>query len=217
MRVFALVVALLLALGALSVSWGASVPPVPFKAGATWVYRYTQAAKEQTDTGTLTVVYRGVTEYRGGSHHYFESHSSLAPGIVERDYLIWNGRHFRQAATVLHRGSEVLEIVFDKPYSFAGVTERLDGSTQIFENGTFRAQGSWSIDVTSQGNGKITVPAGRFTVTKWRGTLTIGSLQQSYTVATVGLLEIWAEIDVFVDGTELHKAKLELQQGPVPR
>lgn len=211
------IVALLLVIGTASASWGATPAPFPYAPGTTWAYRHTQTAKEQTDVGTFTVAYRGLATYRGASHHYFESFSSLVPGLVERDYFIWTGRYFRQAATAIYKDGNILEIIFDKPYALTGAQERLSGTTQIFENGAFKAQGKWSIAVVPLGSGKATVPAGTYAVEVWRGQLAIGALQQRYAVATVGPLEVWAEIDVVVDKTQLHKVKFELQQGPVPK
>lgn len=210
-------VTLSLAIGTLSASWGATPAPMPYVPGTTWAYRHTQTAKEQTDAGTFTVVYRGLATYRGASFHHFESYSSLVPGLVERDYAIWTGRYFRQAATAIYKDGNILEIIFDKPYAFTGAQERLSGATQVFENGAFKAQGKWSITVVAQGSGKATVPAGSYSVEVWRGALAIGAVQQSYAVATVGPLEVLAEIDVIVNGTQLHRVRFELQQGPVPK
>lgn len=193
-------------------------PVMPFKEGDTWVYRVTQTAGAQPGTSTLTVTYRGLTDYRGVASHYTDAYSSSSPGAVERDILTWTGRYFRQGATILYENSQrVLEIVFDRPYAFSGVQEELSGTTEIYERGQFTGRGLWAIEVVWQGSSRVTVPAGTFTAEKWMGSLRIGRLGQDYTVYTVGALEIRADVDVRRDGELTDRMRLELEKGPVPK
>lgn len=195
-----------------------SAPAVPFRPGDTWIYRVTETAGAGLGTSTITVSYRGQGDYRGAPYYYADSYSSSSPGVVERDILTWTGQFFRQRATILYENSQqVLEIVFDQPFAFSGVHEKLSGTTEIFERGQFTGRGLWAIDVVLQGTSKVTVPAGTFIAQKWKGTLKIGRLGKDYTVYTVGALEIRADIDVRRDGELMDKMRLELETGPIPK
>lgn len=193
-------------------------PAVPLKVGDTWIYRTTRTAGGVTETGTLTVIYRGKGEYRGSVHHYTDSYSSFTPGAVERDILIWAGRYFRQRATILFENSQqVLEIVFNRPYAFSGVEEEISGATEIYERGYFTGRGLWTIEVLWQGTGKVAVPAGTFTAERWKGRLQIGRVEQDYTVYTVGPIEIRADVDVRRDCEFMHTIRFQLEKGPTYR
>lgn len=193
-------------------------PAAPYKPGDTWVYHDTRTAGERTETGTLTVVYRGQGQYRAGTYHYEDSYSSFTPGAVERDVLVWTGRYFRVRATVLHENSQaVLEIVFDRPYALSGVHEELAGIAELYERGSYAGKDLWAIDVVWQGTAKVTVPAGSFTAEKWTGLLRIGRLTHAYTVYTVGPQAISAEIDWRRDDEPMHTTRLELLKGPIYR
>jgi hypothetical protein len=110
---------------------------VPFKVGDNWVYRHvvTDASGGNPQSGTLTVVYRGKVAYRGQSYHYLDSSTTLIADLVERDYVVWSGGVFRQAATTILQGAQTLEIVFDKTSAFTGRNETVSGFAQIYENG----------------------------------------------------------------------------------
>lgn len=195
-----------------------ALPSVPFKAGDAWVYRVTHAAGSQQGISRMTVIYRGLREYRGAFHHYSDSYSSSSSGIVERDILSWTGLYFRQRATIMYENSQqVLEIVFDQPYAFSGIPEELSGTAEIYERRQLVGRGLWAIGVVWDGTIKVTVPAGAFAAEKWKGTLRIGRLEKDYTVYTVGPLEIKADIDVRRDGELVDRMHLDLEKGPVPK
>jgi hypothetical protein len=204
--------------GGPSIQGAPPVPPVPFKAGDTWVYRVTQTAGSRLGTNTLTMRYLGKRDYRGTLYHFSDSHSSSSPGVVERDILTWSGLYFRQRATILYENSQqTLEIVFDRPYAFSGIPEELSGTIEIYERSQYAGKGSWAIEVVWGGTVKVTVPAGTFTAEKWKGTLRIGRLKKDYTVYTVGPLEIKTDIDVLKGGELMDRTRTELVKGPIPK
>jgi hypothetical protein len=194
-----------------------AAPVVPFKPGTTWIYRSTKTpAQGRATAETLTVAYKGQTTYRGKTYHEFESRSSTSR-VVERSIQVWAGGHFRQAAMVRVDGRKTTETVFDKPYPISGATQTAAGSSQIYENGAPLSRGAWSIAVSRDGSGKVTVPAGTFTADKWNGTLVLGDVKHVYVVYGVGPLEVRSDFDIFMKGQFNSRLVRELQQGSVPK
>ena len=208
-------ITLLLGTGSPQAGAGALTPPPAFKAGVAWVYRHTSTEDGQTKTGTSTMVYKGLATYRGASYHLVEFTLTLAPGSVERQFLVWDRGYFRQAAVVLTDGSEVVEIVFDRPVALGGVQETRNGGAEIYQNGALQGTAPWSSAVLNKGTARITVPAGSFSATRWEGTYTLGQIRQTFTVYMVGAQEVRADIEVFVGGTLSEKERFELLRGPV--
>lgn len=212
-----IVFALTLILAFLTVGLVSAAPAVPFKSGTTWVFQMNKmTAQGQSTVETLTVVYRGETKYRDRTYHLMETKSSLSR-VVERDYLVWNGKIFRQAAEVTVDGRNTTETVFSKPYATSGVQEQMASTTLVYENGMEKNRGAYSIAVAPEGSVKITVPAGTFTATRWGGTLIMGKTKRVYTMFAVGPLEIRGDSDVYVDGKFNHRLTVVLQKGSVPK
>lgn len=161
------------------------------------------------------MIYKGLATYRGASYHLVEYALTLAPGTVERQFLVWDKGFFRQAAALVTEGSEVVEIVFDRPIALGGVQESRAGGAQIYQNGALQGTAPWTTAVTNRGTVKITVPAGSFSTTRWEGTYTLGQLRQVFTVYMVGAHEIRADIDIYLGGTLSKRDRLELMRGPV--
>lgn len=165
--------------------------------------------------GTSRYVYGGTTTYRGRSYHYVDQSSSLAPGFVERSYMVWAGGHFRQAATVATDAQKnVLEIVFDRTFGIA-VQEDASGTAQIIHNGDVRGSSQWRFVSSSGGKVKITVPAGTFQATKWEATLRLGQMEVLFNVHSVGLTDIRIESHESINGSLVATTARELTSGPV--
>lgn len=212
-----IVFALALILALLTAGLASAATVVPFKPGTTWVFQMSKmTAQGQPTVENLTVVYRGETKYRDRTYHMMETKSSVSR-LVERDYLVWNGKIFRQAAAVMVDGRTTTEIVFSKPYATSGVQEQMAASTLVYENGVEKGRGAYSIAVAPEGSVKITVPAGTFTTTRWGGTMIMGNIKRVYTMYAVGPLEIRGDFDVYVDGKFNHRLTIALQKGAVPK
>jgi len=215
MRTF--LVGLVLAGTLLAGGWAdaAAPAPVPFKPGTVWTYRVLRSTVQGDRTVTTrTITYRGLTTFQGKSYHLFETRDSLSKA-TERHLAIWTGSYFRVAAIAVVEGGTTSEIVFDRPYAQTGADEALAGRTEIYKDGELTGRGGWS-NVVSRGRTlKVTVPAGTFTVTRWDGTLVLDNLKQVYTLFAVGMVEVRADIDIFLRGARQASVVIELQKGPV--
>lgn len=86
------------------------------------------------------MIYKGLATYRGASYHLVEYALTLAPGTVERQFLVWDKGFFRQAAALVTEGSEVVEIVFDRPIALGGVQESRAGAPRSTRTGLCRGR-----------------------------------------------------------------------------
>jgi len=214
---FAVVAALLaLATGSDRAGAGAAPPlPPPFRTGAEWVYRHASTENGQTQSGTSTMIYKGLATYRGASYHVVEYSDSLDPGTLERQFLVWDRGYFRQAAALVTDGTDTLEIVFDRPIALGGVQETRRGSAEVYQNGALQGTAPWATMVVNKGTARITVPAGSFSTTRWEGTYTLGQLRQTFTAHMVGAHEVRVDVDIFISGTLSKKDRYELLRGSV--
>ncbi len=162
------------------------IAPFPAPVGATWTYKVTQTPPGGLPiTSTLTLVYKGVTTYRGSSYHLFEDTNSSSPGFTERIFTVWDGSLARIKAELSTDGINTIEFVFDKTWVLNQAAESQSGMVQRYVNGILLDSIPWSVSTSNGGTAIVTVPAGTFTTTKWDGTLNVGGAQpySSYTSA----------------------------------
>jgi len=166
---------------------GAAVAPLPYApAGATWTYLVTETPSGGfPTTSTTTLVYRGVSGYRGSSYQLFEDTNTSSPGITERIYMEWDGSLARIKAELLTDGTTTIELVFDKTWVLNQAAESTSGTVQRYLNGTLVDAIPWSISTSDGGIVGIIVPAGSFTTRRWDGIVNVGGAQpySSYTSA----------------------------------
>jgi len=200
------------------VSVPAVTSPPPVTAGTTWTYRYTATDVSSSGTpqvGTLTTTYGGPTEYRGQHVYYTETSDTVDPGVIERDYYVWIGGHFRQVALEVHAAGTVLEIVFDKTVPL-DTEESASGSAETFQNGTDQGDVPWRTTVVSGGSVTVTVPAGTYRdATRWKSTFEIGPIRQVQVADSVGLVDLRVETEHYVNGALAATTSQELMSGPV--
>ena len=183
---------------------GAAVAPLPFApAGATWIYRVTVTPVGGVpSTSITTLVYRGVTSYRGSSYQLFEDTNDSSPGVTERIYMVWDGSLARIKADLLTDGTTTIELVFDKTWVLNQAAESQSGMVQRYVNGTLIDSISWSVSTVNGGPAIVIVPAGTFTTTKWDGIINVGSAQP-YSSFTSAHTEIERQYTSTVNGSQV--------------
>jgi hypothetical protein len=196
---------------------GAPAAEPPFAPGTVWTYRYTVVPPSgPSRTGTLKFAYGGKITYRGRPYYYIEQTNTVLPGMVQRDYYVWIGGHFRAAAQEVNDSqSNVVEIIFDKTLP-VDVPESVSGQAEIYQNGDHQADLPWSDTLSNRGTVSVTVPAGTFHATRWETAFQLGDLQVVQTNDAVGLVDIRVEGRQSTPGAGTARTYRELLSGPVP-
>ncbi len=186
----------------------------PFPAGTTWSYNVVMTKDGQTRTGTSAETYRGLSTHGGTRYHLVEQAYSLIPGFVQRTFLTWDGRRFRQVVSVETDGKNTAEIVFDKSIPL-GAQDASSGTAKVILNGAQQGSAPWSFTSVSPGKESVTVPAGSFRAARWDAILHLGALESRFIIHIVGITDVRVEATQTVNGVVVAKILKELRHGPI--
>lgn len=189
----------------------------PLTPGTTWTYRYTlMRVSEAPIVGTLTIEYEGPTTYRGQDVYATVVSDTVTPTLVERDYYVWTGSHFRQAAVETEVANTTMEILFDNTLP-VDTEQSISGKARTFVNGVDQGDFPWSAIVTLVGAETVTVPAGTyFNVQRWKRIFQFGSIRQIQFADSIGLVDLRVDSQQYIDGVLKSTTRQELLTGPVP-
>jgi len=205
----ALLLVALLGLSACGGGGGVSVP-FPFGAGTTWSYRHIQG----TQQGTAVMTYRGQQTYRGMNLHRTDETSTLFAGTVASNYFEWSGCAATRAIVVVTATAQ-LELVLDRAVGLYCSPTSLNGSLQMYLNGSFQGTFPWSASSSDGGEWVVTVPSGSYRTRRWNTFLALAGRPET-TVAAANYIDR-NHVTVLSDGEDGlgNRSRLEHVSGPV--
>jgi len=140
---------------------------------------------------------------------------TVTPTLVERDYYVWTGSHFRQAAVETKVANITMEILFDQPLP-VDTEQSISGKARAFVNGVDQGEFPWGAIVTSAGVETVTVPAGTFlNAHRWKRIFEFGAVRQIQSADSIGLVDLRVDAPQYVDGVLKSTTRQELLSGPV--